>query len=142
MPFCTLYGGAAIFITVFGSELQGIWLYIGAVIMITVFKWVSGRLIERIYHERWWDYSDKRWNIDGYAHLVDSILLGIAAAVMIKWVNPLLLKGFDMLPHTFAVIVLWVLSVVLVLDILATLIAEPKPRSVLAPRPPPPKVFR
>ena len=123
LPFCTLYGGAAIFITVFGSELQGIWLYIGAVIMITVFKWVSGRLIERIYHERWWDYSDKRWNIDGYAHLVDSILLGIAAAVMIKWVNPLLLKGFDMLPHTFAVIVLWVLSVVLVLDILATLIA-------------------
>ena len=54
---------------------------------------------------------------------MDSILLGIAAAVMIKWVNPLLLKGFDMLPHTFAVIVLWVLSVVLVLDILATLIA-------------------
>ena len=123
LPFCTLYGGAAIFITVFGSELQGVWLYIGSVIMITVFKWVSGRLIERIYHERWWDYSDKRWNIDGYAHLLDSELLGIAAAVMIKWVNPLLLKGFDMLPHTLVIIVLWVLSVALVLDILATLIA-------------------
>lgn len=123
LPFCTLYGGAAIFITVFGSELQGIWLYIGSVIMITVFKWVSGRLIERIYHERWWDYSDKRWNIDGYAHLLDSVLLGVAAAVMIKWVNPLLLKAFGMLPHTLVIIGLWVLSVALVLDILATLIA-------------------
>ncbi len=123
LPFCTLYGGAAIFITVFGSELQGIWLYIGSVIMITVFKWVSGRLLERIYHERWWDYSNKRWNIDGYAHLLDSVLLGVAAAVMIKWVNPLLLKAFGMLPHTLVIIVLWVLSVALVLDILATLIA-------------------
>ena len=123
LPFCTLYGGAAIFITVFGSELQGIWLYIGSVIMITVFKWVSGRLIERIYHERWWDYSNKRWNIDGYAHLLDSVLLGIAAAAMIKWVNPLLLKAFGMLPHTLVMIVLWVLAVALVLDILATLIA-------------------
>lgn len=123
LPFCTLYGGAAIVITVFGSELQGIWLYIGSVIMITVFKWVSGRLIERIYHERWWDYSNKRWNIDGYAHLLDSVLLGIAAAAMIKWVNPLLIKAFGMLPHTLVMIVLWVLSVALVLDILATLIA-------------------
>lgn len=123
LPFCTLYGGAAICISVFGSELQGIWLYIGSVIMITVFKWVSGRLLEKIYHERWWDYSDKRWNIDGYAYPLDSILLGFAAAVMIKWVNPLLLKAADILPDTLVIIVLWVLSIALAFDILAALIA-------------------
>ena len=111
LPFCVLYGVAAVFITVIGKDLQGIWLYIGSVILISVFKWVAGHLIERIYHERWWDYSNKRWNVDGYAHLLDSVLLGIAAAAMIKWVNPLLLKAFGMLPHTLVIIVLWVLSV-------------------------------
>ena len=123
LPFCILYGWAAIFITVFGKDLQGIWLYIGSVIMITVFKWMSGRLIERVYHEKWWDYSSKKWNIDGYAHPLDSALLGLVAAVMIKWVNPLLLKVFGIFPNFAANIIIWGLFVLLVLDVLATLIA-------------------
>lgn len=123
LPLCILYGGAAVFITIFGKDLQGIWLYIGSVIMITVFKWMAGRLIEKIYHERWWDYSDKRWNIDGYAYPLDSVVLGFVAAVMIKWVNPLLLKVADILPDTLVIIVLWVLSIALAFDILATLLA-------------------
>lgn len=123
LPFCILYGGAAIFITVFGRDLQGIWFYIGSVIMITVFKWIAGRLIEKIYHERWWDYSEKRWNIDGYAYPLDSALVGFVAAAMIKWVNPMLEKVFDILPNTLLSIVVWLLSVLLLLDILATLVA-------------------
>lgn len=123
LPFCILYGCAAIFITVFGRELQGIWLYIGSVIMITVFKWMAGRLIERFYHEKWWDYSEKRWNIEGYAYPLDSALLGLVAAVMIKWVNPLLLKVFDIFPDIVVNVIIWGLFILLLLDSLATLIA-------------------
>ena len=38
LPFCVLYGSAAIFITIFGQELDGIWLYLGSVILATVFE--------------------------------------------------------------------------------------------------------
>lgn len=123
LPFCVIYGEAAVFITIFGKELQGIWLYLGSVILITVFKWVAGHLIEKMYHERWWDYSDRRWNIEGYVSLIDSALLGIIAVIMMKWGNVLLVKLFDMIPQIIGKIVIWTLFVLLLIDVAVTFIA-------------------
>lgn len=121
LPFCILYGCAAVFITIFGAELKGIWLYIGSVILATVFEWIAGHLIEKIYHEKWWDYSSIRWNLDGYVCLPMSAIWGALAYVMMRWGNTLLLKLFHLLPKTAGYILLLVLTVLLALDILATM---------------------
>lgn len=122
LPFCILYGIIGVFLTVFGAELDGIWLYLGAVIIISVFKWLAGRTIEKFYHERWWDYSNRRFNLDGYVALTDSIGLGALAYVMIKWGNGFVVWIFKMLPGLLRVILVWALVVLIVLDALATLI--------------------
>lgn len=123
LPFCVIYGEAAVFITIFGKELQGIWLYLGSVILISVFKWVAGHLIEKMYHEKWWDYSDRRWNIEGYVSLIDSALLGILAVIMMKWGNVLLVKVFGIIPQMIGKIVIWALLVLLLIDVAVTLVA-------------------
>lgn len=123
LPFCVIYGGASVFITIFARELQGIWLYIGSVVLITVFKWVAGHLIEKMYHEKWWDYSDRRWNIEGYVSLIDSALLGIPAVIMMKWGNVLLVNLFDMIPEIIGKVILWILLGFLLIDVAVTFIA-------------------
>ena len=55
-PFCIIYGVALTVITVFCQELQGFWLFAECMILATVIEWVAGHMIERMYHERWWDY--------------------------------------------------------------------------------------
>lgn len=122
LPFCMLYGVEAGFITIFGAELQGVWLYIGSVIIITVFKWFAGKLITRIYHERWWDYSKKRWNIDGYVSLADSVIGGIVAVIIMKWGNALFARLFGIMPRILGRSLIWTLLIVLAVDIIATLI--------------------
>lgn len=122
LPFCILYGFAAIFISIFGWELDGIWLYIGSVILATLFEWVAGHLIGKIYHEKWWDYSNVKWNLDGYVCLPMSAFWGALAFVMMKWGNSLLLKLFHLMPRTLGYVVLIVISVLLILDVLATAI--------------------
>lgn len=121
LPFCVMYGMVAVFITIFGQDLQGAWLYIGAVIMITVSKWVAGRFIERVFHERWWDCSGRPLNIEGYVSILDSALWGFPVLIMMKWGNALLVKLFDLLPTLVGVILIWVLVVALAADVLATL---------------------
>lgn len=123
LPFCILYGLAAVFITIFCGELGGIWLYIGSVILITVFKWVAGHLIERMYHERWWDYSGKRLNIDGYVSLLDSAFWGILAVVVMKWGNTLFVNLLRMIPVICREILIWILVLFLFVDIMVTLLA-------------------
>ena len=86
LPFCILYGSAAIFITTFTWELDGIWLYIGSVILATVFEWTAGHFIEKLYHERWWNYSDMRFHLDGYICLRMSAIWGVLSYIMMKWI--------------------------------------------------------
>ena len=65
-PVCVIYGIAAVLITVALQELKGFWLFLGILILTTVLEWTAGHLIEKMYHEKWWDYSKIRWNLDGY----------------------------------------------------------------------------
>lgn len=122
LPFCILYGIVGVFLTIFGTELSGIWLYLGAVIIISVFKWLTGHLIEKVYHERWWDYSNRRLNLDGYVSLTDSAGLGVLAYVMIRWGNDVVVGVLNMLPELLRVILVWILVALIALDALATLI--------------------
>lgn len=57
-PFCVIYGFGALLITIFTQELQGIWLFLGSMILASLLEWIAGRLIEYWYHERWWDYHN------------------------------------------------------------------------------------
>ena len=122
LPFCILYGNAAVFITVFGHELHGIWLFIGPMLLATIFEWCAGHLIERIHHEKWWDYSRMPWNLDGYICLPMSLIWGVLAFIMMKWTNPLILRILHILPRIPGIVLLSIFSVLLLIDILATLI--------------------
>ena len=122
LPFCILYGFAAIFITIFAAELDGIWLYIGSVILATVFEWIAGHFVEKIYHEKWWDYSHLTFHLDGYICLSASVIWGLLAFTMKKWGNSFFLSLFHLIPQTLRSCIVLVFSIALTLDILATLI--------------------
>ena len=52
LPFCILYGVVGVFLTVFSAAFEAISLYLGAVFIISVCKWLAGRTIEKFYQER------------------------------------------------------------------------------------------
>ena len=124
LPFCILYGISAIFITIFCAELKGIWLFGASVLLSTVFEWTAGHLIEKIYHEKWWNYSTIPWNLDGYICLPISLFWGLLAYVMMRWGNGLLLHLFHLTPGIIGMLCIWVLGILLFLDMLATLLAQ------------------
>ena len=76
-PFCLIYGITAVGIAVFGQELSGIWLFVGSAIFATVVEWIGGHLLEWLCKEKWWDYSNVKWNLDGYVCLPISLLLSL-----------------------------------------------------------------
>lgn len=121
-PFCVIYGIAAVVISVCLQELSSFWLVLGSAVFATVIEWIAGRLIEKIYRERWWDYSGWRWNLDGYICLPASAIWGVLGFAAVKWGNPLLRGLFGLCPALAGRVLVWVLLVLLVLDVAATLI--------------------
>lgn len=121
-PFCILYGIGALVITIFCQELDGFWLFAVSAIVSTVIEWSAGHLLEILYQEKWWDYSGRKWNLDGYICFSASVLWGILCLVMMKWGNPILQKVFELMPSLMGEIIVWVLICLLVIDMAATLI--------------------
>ena len=121
-PFCVIYGFGAVFITVFTQDLQGIWLFIGSVILATLVEWIAGHLVEKWYHERWWDYKSLKWNLDGYISVPTSCIWGILGVIIIKWGNTLLFGIYTIIPSFIMKLIILVLTVLIVIDGLATMI--------------------
>ena len=68
-PFCIIYGIGAVLITIWLQELSGLWLFLFSAVYASVVEWIAGHLIQKIYHERWWDYSDIKWNAPALTRL-------------------------------------------------------------------------
>lgn len=122
-PLCTIYGVPIVILTIFGQKLPLFWLFLGAMIVATVTEWIGGHIIERFYHERWWDYSDVKWNLDGYICLPASLVWGVLGTVSMRWGNGLLIRLYGFLPEGIGHLLVWILAGMLVLDVAATIFA-------------------
>ena len=121
-PFCVIYGITAVVIALAGQELSGFWLFVGSAVLATVTEWVVGHILEWLSHEKWWDYSGVKWNLDGYVCLPYSLLWGVLGVLSMKWGNRLLLLLYHSLAGSLGKGILLFLTAVLALDIAATMI--------------------
>ncbi len=119
-PFCVMYGITSVIISVGLQELTGFWLFLYSMIYATVIEWVGGHLIEKTFKERWWDYSEVKWNLDGYICLPASALWGVLGYIIVRWGNNLTWKLLSVFPSVLSHIVLLVLVILLIVDITAS----------------------
>lgn len=119
-PFCIIYGIAMSFTSVLLQGLDGIWLFLGITVYTTVIEWIAGHLVEMIYHERWWDYSHRKWNLDGYICLTGALIWGVLGYAAVKWLNALVLPIFRLIPEILSHILIWSLVGILAVDVVAS----------------------
>ena len=119
-PFCVMYGITAVIISVGLQKLTGFWLFWYSMIYATVTEWIGGHLIEKAFKQRWWDYSNVKWNLDGYVCLPASALWGVFGYIAMRWGNPLISKLLSVFPSLLMHIVLLVLVILMFVDISAS----------------------
>ena len=66
-PFCFIYGTAAIVMILTMEDLENspFFLFLGCMMIATMIEWFAGKILERMNQQKWWDYSNKKWNFDG-----------------------------------------------------------------------------
>lgn len=121
-PFCVIYGITAILLTILTQELHGFWLFLGCVIVSTLVEFIAGHIVEKFYHKRWWDYSNSKWNLDGYICLSASIFWGVLGFLAMQWGNDFFLSIMEIFPNLITNIVLLLLLGLVFLDGAATAI--------------------
>lgn len=91
-PICPIYGVGGTVVVLCLTPLKGnfVLLFIGSVLITSVLELLTGYVLEKIYHIRWWDYSDKKFNIGGYICLRFSLYWGIACTALMYFIHPML----------------------------------------------------
>lgn len=124
-PFCFIYGFTAVLLTIFLQELRSspFFLFLGSMVIATVVEWFTGKTLERVKQNKWWDYSDKKWNFDGYICLQYSLLWGVLGVLAILYVNRLLFALCHLLPDVVRRAGVWVLVVLGLIDFFGSLLS-------------------
>lgn len=127
LPFCPTYGLGAVLYSIFLAELRNhfLFLFIGGAVMGAVQCVVTGVVLQRIFHRRWWDYSKKRFQFDGYLHIGHLIAFGLSA-FFIFWIgNPVLILIVSWLPklirYTLLLGILFLMAVDCIVSVIAVL---------------------
>ena len=124
-PVCPIYGFGMIIVLFALTPLQGsvLLLYIGGVILPSALELVGGWALYKLYHTRWWDYSDFPFNIGGYICLEFSLLWGVGTLVVMRIVHPVVAGLVDMVPPFVGFVVMCVLYAVYAADVVVTAFA-------------------
>ena len=121
-PICPIYGvGVTAVITVltpYKSDI--IVLYILSVVLVTVLEGVTGWAMDKIFHNKWWDYSDMPLNIGGYVCLLFSIVWGFACLFIIYFIQPLVHDLLAFIPTIVGIILIIILGITLIADLYVT----------------------
>ena len=121
-PICPIYGvGVTLVIAcleAFQSNL--LLLYISSVILVTVLEGVTGWAMDKLFHNKGWDYSKLPFNIGGYVCLLFSLIWGVACVFIVYFVHPLIHQVLSLIPHTAGIALIAILGIALLSDIIVT----------------------
>ncbi len=121
-PVCPIYGFGVVIVLACLTPLKDNLpiLFLGSVLLTSALEWLTGFVLEKIFHERWWDYSDEPFNLGGYICLRFSIAWGFACLFVVKMLHPTVLFVIRIIPHTLGLVLLGLLSAVMAVDLAAT----------------------
>ena len=124
-PVCPIYGFGMIIVLFTLSPLADnlLLLYIGGVILPSVLELAGGWALYKLYHTRWWDYSDFPFNIGGYICLEFSLLWGVGTVVVMKAVHPVIAGLVEMVPQMVGFVLMCILYACYAADVVVTAFA-------------------
>lgn len=91
-PLLPIYGFGAIIILAVSSpfETQIPKIFIAGMIAPTILEYFTGYFMEKSFKIKYWDYTDKKFNLNGYICLSGSLLWGVFSVILVKEIHPII----------------------------------------------------
>lgn len=120
-PILPIYGFGVVLITVVVGNLASVesgvvMTFAMSMVICGIVEYVTSYVLEKIFHARWWDYSNKPMNLNGRVWIGNLVLFGLAGVAVIHIVNPVLFPALDRIPLGIRTVVSLVLVAILVAD--------------------------
>ncbi len=123
-PWCPIYGFGTVFISVLLTRYsEDPFAVFGLAILICgVLEYTTSYMMEKIFHARWWDYSTKKFNLNGRICADTLLPFGLLGLLLVYVITPVMFSCFDHLSEKAIQITCFSLISIFVADIIVSTI--------------------
>ena len=117
-PYCPIYGfGSILMIILLQRYLNNpVLLFFMAVLICSLLEYFTSYIMEKLFKARWWDYSEKKFNLNGRISLDTMILFGLGGVIVLYFVNPFILGILNSWPSTVIKLLSVLIFIIYLLD--------------------------
>lgn len=127
-PICPIYGFGAIILIINLEKIKdnNFIKFLVAMILFSVFEFVASWILEILFHQRWWDYSDAVLNLQGRICITFSVLWGLIGVLFSNIIHPFVEKNMNKLLYRIPIklqkMVIHLLSLIFIIDEILSII--------------------
>ncbi len=128
-PVCPVYGLGAVCLLLLLScldmgaveEVSSLVIFLSGTLITTAIELAAGWILDRLFHARWWDYSQKPFNLHGYICLEFSLIWGLSVTFAARIIHPLASRlSAELIPERYGWPILGVLYLAFFADLAVT----------------------
>lgn len=123
-PYCPVYGIGVVLITLllgkYANDIPA--LFVLSTLICGTLEYFTSYMMEKLFNARWWDYHNRKFNINGRVCLETLIPFGVGGSLILCVINPFFINLYSKMPDLVRHIIVGVLAVGFIIDVIASFI--------------------
>ena len=120
-PYCPIYGFGVVGVTILVGGLLGRAgtypeTFMAGFVICGFLEYMTSLYMEKMFHARWWDYSNKPMNLHGRIWIGNLILFGLASVIIVKLIDPHYFNYIETINPLIISVLAWIIIVLMVSD--------------------------
>lgn len=117
-PYCPIYGYGSLIMIIYLEQYKDniLTVFILGIAICSFLEYITSYLMEKIFKARWWDYSDKKFNLNGRVCGKNALLFGIGGLIVIYLVHPIIETLISKLNNYLILILSIIFFVIYIID--------------------------
>ena len=122
VPYCPIYGCGCVLIILLLKRYSNDFfvLFIMSMVVCSILEYLTSYIMEKLFKARWWDYSDRKFNINGRICLETMIPFGLLGCLLMYVINPFISGFISKVPKDILNPISIVLFILFVIDNIAS----------------------
>ena len=120
-PYCPIYGFGVVGVTILVGGLLGRAgtypeTFMAGFVIFGFLEYMTSLYMEKMFHARWWDYSNKPMNLHGRIWIGNLILFGLASVIIVKLIDPHYFNFIATIDPLIISVLAWIIIILMVSD--------------------------
>ena len=122
-PYCPIYGYSSIIMIFYLERYKDniITVFLLAVIVCSFTEYIVSYIMEKLFPARWWDYSNRKFHINGRICLTNAFFFGILGVILVYIINPIISKSLLLINNKILHILAISLLILFTIDFITSL---------------------